>query len=85
VSLESKLHREVIEIVAEIAEVDASAVAPDAKLEDLGLDSLDGLRIVAAVEKRYRIVIDEAEIARIRTMTDIFALVTRHAPEAGAG
>ena len=73
--------REVTEIVAEIAEKPAGEIAEDAELEDLGIDSLDGLRIVAAVEKRYGIVIEETEIPKIRTMTDIFRLIEKHAPE----
>ncbi|MCP3981932.1 MAG: acyl carrier protein [bacterium] len=77
-----KLIEAVTEIVADVAELEVEEVAPDAKLEDLGVDSLGGLRIVAAVEKKFGIVIDEAEIPKIRTMPDIFALVERHAPEA---
>jgi acyl carrier protein len=80
---EGKLSAEVAGIVAEIAEKDPALVAPDVALADLGIDSLDGLRIVAAVEKRYGIVIEEAEIGRIRTMADIMGLVRRYAPEAG--
>lgn len=77
-----QIRREVIGIVAEIAEVTPGEVAEDASLEALGIDSLGGLRLVAAVEKRWNVVIDESEIAGIRTMQDVFALVRRHAPEA---
>jgi acyl carrier protein len=69
---------EVVAIVAGIAELDVDRVSGEARLEDLGLDSLDGLRIVAAVEKKYGIVIDEAEISSIRTLPDIIRLVQRH-------
>ncbi len=75
------LKEEITGIVAEIAERSPDEVAPDATLEDLGVDSLDGLRIVAAVEKKYRIVIGETEIAKIRTMPDIFGLVAKLAPK----
>jgi len=73
---------EVVAIVARIAELDPERVSTQARLEDLGLDSLDGLRIVAAVEKRFGIVIDEADITSIRTMPDIIRLVERHSGEA---
>lgn len=73
------LTAEVIAIVAEVAELEPHEVAQDARLEDLGIDSLDGLRIVAAVEKRYGLVIEEAEIGKIRTMPDILAIVRRYA------
>ena len=66
---------QLMEIVAEIADVPVEKVSPDALLADLDIDSLRGLRIVAAVEKRWGVVISEQEITRIRSMADIFALV----------
>ena len=76
-----ELKKGVIEIVADIAELEIDEVSPDATLEDLGVDSLGGLRIVAAVEKKYKLVIDEQEIMKIRTMPDVFSLVERHLPD----
>ncbi len=66
---------QLIEIVAGVADVPVEQVSPDALLSDLDIDSLRGLRIVAAVEKRWGIVINEEAIGRIRSMADIFALV----------
>jgi acyl carrier protein len=67
--------RRIIEIVADVADVPVDQVSPDAMLADLDIDSLRGLRIVAAVEKRWGIVVSEDSIGRIRSMADIFALV----------
>ena len=80
-ALPEKLKAEVSAIVADVAEVEIEEVLPESRLEDLGIDSLGGLRIVAAVEKRFGLVIGEDEIARIRTMPDVFALVDSHAGE----
>ena len=66
---------QLMEIVAEVADVPVERVTPDAMLADLDIDSLRGLRIVAAVEKRWGVVINEEAIGRIRSMADIFALV----------
>ena len=66
---------QLMELVAEVADVPVDQVSPDALLADLDIDSLRGLRIVAAVEKRWGIVISEDAIGRIRSMGDIFALV----------
>jgi acyl carrier protein len=66
---------QLIEIVAEIADVPVEKVSPDSVLADLDIDSLRGLRIVAAVERRWGIVVNEDAIGRIRSMGDIFALV----------
>ncbi len=78
-AMPDKLKQEVMAIVADIAEVEIDEVSPDSQLEDLGIDSLGGLRIVAAVEKKYGLVIEEQAISKIRTMPDIFALVEQHA------
>ena len=66
---------QIIQIVAEVADIPVDKVSPDAMLADLDIDSLRGLRIVAAVEKRWGIVVSEEAIGRIRSMKDIFALV----------
>jgi acyl carrier protein len=79
--MDERIRQDVIAIVADVAEVEAGEVRPDATLRELGIDSLGGLRIVADVEKRYGIVIPEAEIGKIRTMPDIFALVEKYSPK----
>ena len=79
--IDEKLKQEIIEIVAEIAEVDVDQITADAELEKLGIDSLDGLRIIADVEKKYGIVINESEIGPIRTLPDILTLVERYSSE----
>ena len=73
------IRKEVIRIVAEIAELPADQISPDSTLEALNIDSLNGLRIVAEVEKRYGINIPDDAIGKIRSMPDIFALVDAHA------
>jgi acyl carrier protein len=80
--VDGRLKAEIVQIVAGIAELPAERVTEDAVLEQLGIDSLDGLRIVAAVERRYGIVVDESEIAGLRTMADIFRLVRRYSAPA---
>ena len=67
--------RQIMEIVADVADIPVEKVSQDALLADLDIDSLRGLRIVAAVEKRWGIVVSEDAIGRIRSMSDIFALV----------
>ena len=67
--------KQIMEIVAEVADIPVETVSPDAMLSDLDIDSLRGLRIVAAVEKRWAIVVSEESIGRIRSMRDIFALL----------
>ena len=72
-----KLKREVTEIVADIADLDPDEISPDATFEELEIDSLAGLRLVAEVERRYGIVIPESDIPKIRSMPDVLATIDR--------
>ncbi len=56
--------------------------AVDRLVEDLGAESADVVNLVAAVEDRYGIVVEEEEIADLSTVRDIHQLVRRHT---GAG
>ena len=76
-----KVRKEVMAIVADIAELEPGEIGEDASLEELGIDSLNGLRLVAEVEKRYNINIPDDVIGKIRTIPEIFALVDAHQPE----
>ncbi|MGD8816726.1 MAG: phosphopantetheine-binding protein [Acidobacteriota bacterium] len=47
-------------------------ISPDDRIiEDLGAESLDVVNIVAAVEDRYRIRIEEQELPDLRTVRDL--------------
>lgn len=75
-----RTRREVIEMIADIADLPVEKVSADATLASLDIDSLNGLRIVAEMEKRYGINIPEETIAKIRSVPDILALVDAHIP-----
>lgn len=51
----SALDTQVLDLVADTFNLDRSLLTPDLAVEDLGLDSLDVLRLTHAVEKRFRI------------------------------
>lgn len=64
------------QIMVEEFEVDPESIAPEAQLgEDLGLDSLDGVDLVVALEKTFKCRIPEEEARAIRTMGDIYERV----------
>jgi acyl carrier protein len=62
-------------MVAEIAEKDA--VPDGATFKELGIDSMMGVEIVAAVERRYQIKIDDDELASFKDLDSAYALVVR--------
>jgi acyl carrier protein len=70
--------RTVTSVVAEVAELSDEELwtKRDADLfEDLGLDSLLALEIVAALERKYRIEVPEERIVEVRTLTEAINLV----------
>ena len=73
-------------IMIEEFEVEEQNLRPAALLgEDLGLDSLDGVDLVVALEKSFQCRIAEEEARDIKTLADIYDKVrARLAEAAGA-
>jgi acyl carrier protein len=72
------------EIMAARLGLTAEQIVPEARLvEDLGLDSLDAVELAIAVERKFDIEVPEEELAKLKTVADMLALVenrTREAP-----
>ena len=63
---------EVKKLIAEIMEVPVQKLTPDADFfKDLGIDSLKAIEIVAAFEKKYRVIIPENDIPNIRNLRQV--------------
>ncbi len=69
-------------LVAEIAEKDE--IPDGATFKDLGIDSMMGVEIVAAVERQYQIKIDDDELAEFKDLQGAYALVVRKLEEKSA-
>jgi acyl carrier protein len=64
-------------IVSRISRIDVSELADDVRIrEELGVDSLMAMEIVASCEKELEIRIDEGELYRLQTVGDFFDMVT---------
>ena len=59
---------ELIDIIAEEALIDRSKLIPSATLEDIGLDSVDLVSAVFAIEEKYGIEIAEDAFDRSDTL-----------------
>lgn len=72
---EEEVLAELRRIVRDELELDR-AIEPTAELiADLGLDSLAALSLVVALEDRFRVVLDDLDADRIRTVLDLVRLV----------
>ena len=70
------------EIIAEVSEVDE--IPDDTSFEDLGIDSMMAIEIVAEVERTYKLSIPEDELTEMTNFTRVYELVRRklHAADA---
>ena len=75
----SQLKDELRALISEIAEVDS--VPDDASFKDLGIDSMMGVEIVAAIERQYQIKIPDAELAEVSTLNKSYDLVLSKLPQ----
>jgi acyl carrier protein len=66
-----ELEQTVQQMIAQEADIPIEAIEPHLSLVDLGVDSLDVLKLAVAFEQRFDITITTAELTRIRTLADI--------------
>ncbi len=72
----NEIKKEVKKLVLQITELPEEKLTEEAKfVEELGVDSMMALEIVASIEKKYKIVIPEEEIPKARSLKDIYALL----------
>ena len=66
-------------LIADIIEIEPDQIPPDAYLvEDLGMDSMMALEILAAIEKKFRIRIPEEDLPKITTLNRAIELAKRY-------
>jgi len=56
----------------------------DRLLENLGADSVDLVNIVATAEEKYQIEIDEVEMARLHTVSELHQLIQQRVTAANS-
>ena len=66
---------ELISIIAEEALIDRSKLDPAAKLEDIGLDSVDLVSVIFAIEEKYGIEIAEDAFSREDTLGTVLSKI----------
>ena len=73
------LEQEIKMIVADIIEVEPDKIDPNASLvEDLGMDSMMALEILASMEKKYKIKIAEEDLPKITSVNRAVELARKY-------
>ena len=70
---QSDLKEELRSLIAEIAEIDA--IPDDTHFKELGIDSMMGVEIVAAIERQYHVKFEDAELSEVTTLNRSYGLV----------
>jgi len=66
-----ELTRRVLRIIAETQRKDPAQVTIDSSFEELGIDSMDGVNIVFALENEFDINVPDEEVKNIRNVRDM--------------
>ena len=71
---DSELIEAVNDVFADSFEIPREKITPEAQIfADLGLDSLDVVDLVAAIQKRFNVQVrDDERVRSIRTMQDLY-------------
>jgi acyl carrier protein len=60
-------------LIVEIAEIDE--LPEEVEFKNLGIDSMMGVEIVAAIERKYQIKIEDSELEKVSTLNNSYELV----------
>jgi acyl carrier protein len=72
----------IVEYLSQRFGVPLEKIQPDSKMfEDLGLDSIDALDMLALLDRQYRVKVNEEQARRIRTVEDAVQYVLANLPE----
>lgn len=70
-SAADELTQRVLRIIAETQRKDVSQVTIDSTFEELGIDSMDGVNIVFALENEFNVNVPDEEVKTIRSVRDM--------------
>ena len=74
----------VLRIIADNQRKDLSLVTVDSSFEELGIDSMDGVNIVFALENEFNINVPDEEVKNIHSVRDMIDGVRRLVEQDGA-
>ena len=73
--MSNPMKEELRALISEISEMDE--IPDDVSFKDLGIDSMMGVEIVAAIERKYQVKIDDSELTSVTSLNASMALVEK--------
>ena len=72
-----EIERELVAIVRQEKNVPDDLLRPETPLADAGIDSLDSLTILFAIEEQFKISIPDPEARAVRTFGDLIDIIEK--------
>lgn len=72
-----ELTQRILRIIAETQRKDPAQVTIGSSFEELGIDSMDGINIIFALENEFNINVPDEEVKNIRSVRDVVEGVIR--------
>lgn len=73
------VEKEIKDIISEIVEVDSQEITREADfVNDLGMDSMQALEIVAAIEKKFKVIIPEDKLFQLKNLNEAIRLTEEY-------
>ena len=67
----TNMYEKLVAFAAEHLELDPSEITPESTFESLGIDSLDVVELLAALEEEYNIMITDERVRDLFTVKDV--------------
>jgi acyl carrier protein len=78
----STAYKLIVDYLSQRFGVPLDKIKPESKMfDDLGLDSIDALDMLALLDKQYRVKVNEDQARRIRTVEDAVQYVLANLPK----
>lgn len=72
------LEKDLKALIAEIVEIEEEKITPTANfVDDLGMDSMMALEILAALEKKYKIKIPEDYLTKMTNLNQVIGIINQ--------
>lgn len=70
-----ELRQEIKDLVSQVTRIPKQDLKDEARFfDDLGIDSMMALEIAASIEKKYKVVIPEDDLPKIRSLNDVYKI-----------
>jgi acyl carrier protein len=76
--MDDNITQQVKEIVAEYAGIEAAQVkTQDGLQSNLGLDSIDNVELLEAINETFSLQLSQADVAKVKTVAELIAIVKK--------